>query len=66
MGKDKASRPDLNPTELAFSKLKAMLRKAGERTVEGLWNLLDRLIDEFTATDRKDYLIHCGYPATAT
>ena len=35
--------PDLNPIEQAFAKLKALLRKAGERTVEGLWRLLGRL-----------------------
>ena len=40
--------PDLNPIELAFAKLKALLRKAGERTVEGLWELIGRLMDEFT------------------
>ena len=32
--------PDLNPIEQAFAKLKALLRKAAERTVEGLWRLL--------------------------
>lgn len=37
--------PDRNPIGLAFSKLKALLRKAGERTVEGLWKLIGRLID---------------------
>ena len=31
--------PDFNPIEKAFSRLKAMLRKAGERTVRGLWDL---------------------------
>ena len=29
--------PDFNPIENAFAKLKALLRKAAERTVEGLW-----------------------------
>ena len=28
--------PDFNPIEKAFARLKAMLRKAGERTVSGL------------------------------
>lgn len=32
--------PDLNPIELAFSKFKALLRSAGERTVEALWSCL--------------------------
>lgn len=29
--------PDLNPIEMAFSKLKALLRKAAARTVDELW-----------------------------
>jgi transposase len=40
--------PDFNPIEQAFSKLKALLRKAAERTVDGLWVAIGRLIDTFT------------------
>jgi transposase len=58
--------PDLNPIEQAFSKLKALLRKAGERTVEGLWRLLGRLLDEFPPAECRNFLTHCGYRATAT
>jgi transposase len=39
--------PDFNPIEKAFSRLKAMLRKAGERTVSGLWSLIGKLVDIF-------------------
>ena len=35
---------DFNPIEKAFSRLKAMLRKAGEHTVRGLWDLIGRLV----------------------
>ena len=31
--------PDFNPIENAFAKLKALLRKAAERTIEGLWSV---------------------------
>jgi len=58
--------PDLNPIEQAFAKLKALLRKAGERTVEGLWRLLGRLLDEFTPEECRNFLSHCGYRATPT
>ena len=58
--------PDLNPIELAFSKLKSLLRKAGERTVDGLWKLMGRLMDEFTTSDCKSFFTHCGYHATPT
>ena len=34
--------PDFIPIEMAFSKLKALLRKAAERTVEGLWAAIGR------------------------
>ncbi len=40
--------PDLNPIEQAFAKLKALLRKAAERSVEALWNTIGRLLDQFT------------------
>jgi transposase len=30
--------PDFNPIENAFSELKALLRKAAERTVDALWD----------------------------
>ena len=40
--------PDFNPIENAFAKLKALLRKAAERTVDGLWATIGRQIDMFT------------------
>jgi transposase len=58
--------PDLNPIELAFAKLKALLRKAGERSVEGLWRLLGRLLDAFPPEECRNFLSHCGYRAIAT
>ena len=39
--------PDLNPIEQAFAKLKALLRKAAERTVDGLWTTIGKLLDTF-------------------
>jgi transposase len=58
--------PDLNPIELAFSKLKALLRKAGRRTVEGLWSFLGEAIDLFTPDECRNFFRHCGYAATPT
>lgn len=57
--------PDLNPIENAFSKLKRLLRKAAERTVDGLWSCLGRLIDEFHPDECRNYFRHCGYTATS-
>ena len=50
----------------AFAKLKALLREAAERTVEGLWRLPGRLLDEFTPGECRNYLRHGGYRATPT
>jgi transposase len=53
--------PDFNPIEKAFSKLKAMLRKAEERTVGGLWDLIGKLVDIFKTTECANYFNSCGY-----
>jgi len=56
--------PDFNPIENAFAKLKALLRKAAERTLEGLWTAIGRLIDVFTPTECANYFAAAGYDAT--
>jgi transposase len=53
--------PDFNPIEKAFSRLKAMLRKIGERTVTGLWDLIGRLVDIFQPAECANYFSSCGY-----
>ncbi|GGZ17455.1 hypothetical protein GCM10011614_34970 [Novosphingobium colocasiae] len=53
--------PDFNPIEKAFSRLKAMLRKAGERTVNGLWGLIGKLIGIFQPMECANYFRSCGY-----
>lgn len=56
--------PGRNPIENASSKLRQLLRKAAERTVEGLWPAIGRLLDEFRPAECRNYFRHCGYPAT--
>ena len=53
--------PDLNPIENAFAKLKAMLRKAAERTIDGLWSSIGRIIDTFNPTECANYFAAAGY-----
>jgi transposase len=53
--------PDFNPIEKAFSSLKAMLPKAGERTVRGFWDLICRLVDIFQPDECANYFRSCGY-----
>jgi transposase len=57
--------PDLNPIERAFAKLKALLRKAAERSVDGLWNAIGRLLDLFPPAECANYLANAGYPRSA-
>jgi len=58
--------PDLNPIENAFSKLKRLLRKAAERTVDRLWRAIGQVIDRFTPQECRNYFRHCGYTAIAS
>ncbi len=53
--------PDFNPIENAFSKLKALLRKAAERSVEGLWAKVGELLSEFTPTECANFFANAGY-----
>jgi transposase len=55
--------PDFNPIEQAFAKLKAMLRKAAERTLDDLWRSIGRIIDTFTPTECANYFAAAGYDA---
>jgi transposase len=56
--------PDFNPIENAFAKLKALLRKAAERTVDGLWNAIGKLLDLFTPAECRNYFAAAGYDPT--
>jgi transposase len=53
--------PDFNPIENAFAKLKALLRKAAERTVDGLWAAIGRIADAFSPAECTNYFSACGY-----
>ena len=58
--------PDLNPIENAFAKLKALLRRAAERTVDRLWSAIGRLLAHFSRRECRNYFRHCGYSRAAT
>lgn len=55
--------PDLNPIENAFSKLKALLRRAAARTVDQLWHAIAQIIDAFTPSECANYFAAAGYDA---
>lgn len=56
--------PDFNPIEMAFSKLKALLRKAVERTFPALWDAIGHLIDLVTPKEAANYFAAAGYDPT--
>ena len=56
--------PDFNPIENAFAKLKAFLRKAAERTVDGLWAAIGRAVDLFSPDECRNYFAAAGYDAS--
>jgi transposase len=53
--------PDLNPIEQVFAKLKTLLRKAGERTVEATWRRIGTLLDQFAPAECANYIANAGY-----
>ena len=53
--------PDFNPIEMAFSKLKALLRKAATRTLEDLWAAVATILDAFTLEECVNYFAAAGY-----
>lgn len=57
--------PDLNPIEMAISKIKALLRKLARRTVEGVIEAIGEALASITADDALHFIRHCGYAATA-
>ena len=55
--------PDFNPIEMAFAKLKALLRSAAARTVTELWDAIRRIFKRFTPDECRNYLVAAGYDA---
>jgi transposase len=53
--------PDLNPIEQVFAKLKHLLRKAAERTIEDTWRRIGNLLDNFQPAECANYLVNSGY-----
>jgi transposase len=51
----------MNPIEMAFAKLKTLLRQAPERTRDGLWNRIGQLLDRFAPDECANYFTAAGY-----
>jgi transposase len=53
--------PDLNPIEMAFSKLKAHLRRIGARTIDDLWRAVGSICDLYSPEECQNYFNAAGY-----
>jgi transposase len=53
--------PDFNPIEMAFAKLKAVLRAAAARTIPDLWRAIADPLRRFTPQECANYLAAAGY-----
>ena len=53
--------PDLNPIEQVFAKFKKPLRKAEERTPDGVWRRIGTLLESFSSTECANYFRNSGY-----
>jgi transposase len=53
--------PDLNPIEMAFSKLKAHLRARASRTIDGLWQAIGDICELYSPTECNNYFKTAGY-----
>lgn len=53
--------PDFNPIEMAFSKLKAFLRRTAARTIDQLWKAVAEAIETFTPDECRNYFAAAGY-----
>src|SRR4051812_5737217 len=58
--------PDLNPIEMAFAKIKALLRKAATRTFEALWAALGDICALFSPDECWNFFKEAGYASSQT
>ena len=53
--------PDFSPIEECWSKVKAWLKKVEARTIEALYEAIERAFDKVTRSDLAGWFQHCGY-----
>ena len=56
--------PDLNPIEMAISKVKALLRRAERRSIDALQTAIGEALSSVTPADAIAFARHCGYGDT--
>ena len=55
--------PDLNPIEMAFAKLKALIRKAAARSYDDVWKAAGAICDLYSSDECQNYFTAAGYEA---
>ncbi len=58
--------PDLNPIEVAFSKVKGFLRASGARSKEVLVEAISNSLDMVSPRDARGFFAHCGYSSSGS
>jgi transposase len=53
--------PDLNPIEMAFAKIKSLLRAKALRTIDALWNALGDIALCISPEECRNFFRHDGY-----
>ncbi|MGZ9724333.1 IS630 family transposase [Rhizobium miluonense] len=53
--------PDLNPIEMAFSKLKSLLRARAIRTIDALWKAIGDICTLYSPKECQNYFKAAGY-----
>ena len=56
--------PELNPIEMAISKVKSLLRKVERRTIDAMQSAIGDALACVTPDDATAYVRHCGYGDT--
>ena len=60
-----AARFGVSASSAAFAKLKALLRKAAERSIQGLWSAIGAALGAFTPQECANYFAAAGYDTDA-
>ena len=53
--------PDLNPIEQVFAKLKHLMRKPSERTLDATWQRIGAILPSFSQHECANYFHNAGY-----
>jgi transposase len=56
--------PDLNPIEQVFAKLKHLMRRISERTIETVWKRVGKLLESYSPTECANYFRNAGYASS--